>query len=167
MDDPLNRAFAEAPPRRLDRPTGEISQHPTAAMHALTEELESLRAQLLATMASPFFDEGAEAELIPVVKHGTSELGTVKVIARKREPAYEALASIEVRCDHDASADGGDAGGRYEVRAKVAVSRADAAGRAHCERVFAVHEIDGGLQIDSADLKERIADEIRELGKPA
>ncbi len=166
MDDSLNRAFTEAPRRGVDRPAGEVSRHPTAVVHDLTDELQSLRAQLLATIASPFFDDATEAELIPVIKHGHAQVGTVKVIARKRDPTYEAVASIEVRCDQDEPPAGALAGGRYEVRAKVAVSRGGASGRARCERVFAVHEVDGGLQVDSADLKARLADEIRELGKP-
>jgi hypothetical protein len=165
MDDPLNRAFAEAAPRRNKVPPNDIAEHPARHMRDLGGELESLRVQLLATMTSPFFDEGARSEIIPIVKHIASELGTVKVIARKREPAYEAVASVEVRTDRDAS-DARHEAGRYQVRAKLAMAAVDAAGPVRGDLVFAVHEIDGQLRIDTPDLTEKIAQAIREVGKP-
>ncbi len=165
MDDPLNRAFAEATPRRKEMPQAEIAEHRTRHVRSLGTELESVRAQLLAMMASPFFDDGAQAEIIPVVKHSAAELGTVKVTARKREPGYEALASVEVQAGRD-HAEAVDEAGRYLVRAKLAMTSVDRAGHTRRELVFAVHEIDGELRIDGADLKEKIAQAIREVGKP-
>ncbi len=166
MDDPLNRALAEAAPRREDVPPREIAEHRTRHLRELSSELESLRAQLLATMVSPFFDDGAQAHIIPVVKHLTAEVGTVKVIARKREPAYEAVASVEVRSDREPSGAGADAG-HYHVRAKLAMAGVDRAGSTHREFVFAVREDDGRLEVDASDLTEKIALAIRGVGKPA
>jgi hypothetical protein len=165
MDDPLNRAFAEAAPRRKQAPPHDVSEHRTQHLRDLGHELEALRAQLLTTMASPFFDGGAQADIIPVIKHLAAELGTVKVVARKSVPAYEAVASVEIRSERD-QADVDHDGGRYHVRAKLAMTGADALGHARSELVFAVHEVDGRLHVDATDLQEKIAQAIREVGAP-
>jgi hypothetical protein len=145
----------------------DIAEHRTREVHALGGMLETLRLQLLGTLATPFFDEGPRAELFPVIKHGTTEVGTIKVTARKREPVYEATASIEVRCDHDAAGPAQPDTGCYQVRAKAAVACMDARGRTQREFVFAVHEIDGGLDLDVADLEAKLAEALRVIAETA
>src|ERR1700730_13279973 len=99
MSDPLTRALEQAP-RRDDERRGELSHHQAPHAPALGVVLDQLRLQLVEAMEVPFFDAGAVFQSVPVTKHLLSETGAVTIIARKREPAYEAEVSIEVRCDH-------------------------------------------------------------------
>jgi hypothetical protein len=100
MDDPLSRAFSEAPRRHGEEPHRDVSRYRTEHAPPLGEVLESLRVQLVETMALPFFDAGSTLETTPVTTVAHSETGAVTIISRKREPAYEASVSVEVRCDH-------------------------------------------------------------------
>ncbi|HEY4440679.1 MAG TPA: hypothetical protein VGN14_09490, partial [Candidatus Elarobacter sp.] len=123
MDDPLSRALAEAP-HRFDEHRGDVSRHHTDHAPALGAVLAQLRAQLVDALNVPFFDAGVLVETIPVTKHARSAMGAETVAARRREPAYEAEVTIEVRCDLE----GVDAGA-YEVRARARLRCDDRRGR--------------------------------------
>ena len=165
MDDLLSRALTEAPKKKDARARSDVAEHPTRECHTLSVLLEALQAQLRAALDLPFFDGGTSGDTTPVVKNGHAELGTTRVFARKREPAYEATASVEVHCDHDLTARGSRHGGSYLVRARANVRCEDARGRAERDLVFAVHEIGGALEVDAADLRAKIAEAIGSIGK--
>lgn len=165
MDDPLSRALSEAPQRPAARRGRDITEHPTRELHALEAVLRGLQDQLVEAMALPFFDAGLRGDTTPVVKHGTSEQGTTRVLAQKRDPAYEAAISIEVHCDHDPRDDAASDPGRYQVRAKARVTCRDARGVTERETAFAVHEVAGTLCLDAGDLRRRVAEAIHAIGK--
>lgn len=164
MHDPLSRALREAPKNDDGAVRSEVTEYRTPECHALGAMLDTLQAQLCEAMEVPFFDGGLRGDTTPVVKNGHAELGTTRVIARKREPAYEATVSIEVHCDHDPAARGARDAGCYLVRARAHVLCDDARGRSERHDVFGVREIEGALQVDAADLRVRLADAIRSIG---
>jgi hypothetical protein len=164
MDDPLSRALVEAPRGREAEPPDDVSRHRTEHAPPLGEVLENLRLQLYETMALPFFDAGATIETTPVTKVAHSETGGVTIVARKREPVYEATVSVEVRCDHGNIGDRAPDEGRYQVRARASL-RSDQHGR-RIERdlVVMVREIEGRLQLDALSLRDEMAATIRSIG---
>jgi hypothetical protein len=164
MNDPLTRALEEAPDRGDER-RDDISHHRAPHAPALGVVLEQLRGQLVEAMEVPFFDAGAVFQSIPVTKHLLSETGAVTIFARKREPAYEAEVSIEVRCDHVEPADDEADTGAYEVRARAHVRCHDGRGHTECGVAVTVREVDGHLQLDAALLREDLAAAIRAIGK--
>jgi hypothetical protein len=164
MDDQLTRALEEAP-RRGDERRDDVSHHQAPHAPALGVVLDDLRSQLIEAMEVPFFDAGAVFQSVPVTKHLLSEMGAVTIFARKREPAYEAEVSIEVRCDHAEPADDEADTGWYEVRARAHVRCKDARGRTECNVPVTVREIDGRLRLDAALLRDELAAAIRAIGK--
>jgi hypothetical protein len=164
MDDPLSRALSEAPKRDDARWGSGVAEYRTPECHALGTMLEALQVQLCEAIDVPFFDGGLRGDTTPVVKNGHAELGTTRVIARKRDPAYEATVSVEVHCDHDQATRGARDPGSYLVRARAHVRCDDARGRTERHLVFAVHEIGGALELDAADLRAKIAEAIRSIG---
>ncbi len=164
MKDPLSRALEDAP-RRGDERTDDVSHHRTPHAPALGVVLERLRGQLVEAMAIPFFDTDAAVEIVPVTKHLLSEMGAVTIVARKREPAYEAEVSIEVRCDHAEPDDDETDTGAYSVRARAHVLCDDARGRSERRVSVTIREIDGALHLDGALLREDLAAAIRSIGK--
>jgi hypothetical protein len=164
MNDPLTRALEEASRRGDERREG-VSHHQAPHAPALGLVLDDLRSQLVEAMEVPFFDAGAVFQSVPVTKHLLSEMGAVTIFARKREPAYEAEVSIEVRCDHAEPADDQADTGRYEVRARAHVRCEDARGRTECDVPVTVREIGGHLQLDAELLREDLAAAIRAIGK--
>jgi hypothetical protein len=164
MNDPLTRAFEEAS-RRGDERRDDVSHHQAPHAPALGVVLEQLRRQLVEAVEVPFFDAGAVFQSVPVTKHLLSEMGAVTILAHKREPAYEAEVSIEVRCEHAEPADDEADTGRYEVRARAHVRCDDGRGRSECGVPVTVREIDGQLQLDTELLREDLAAAIRAIGK--
>jgi hypothetical protein len=164
MNDQLTRAFEEAP-RRRDERRGDVSHHRAPHAPALGVVLDRLRSQLVEAMEVPFFDAGAVFQSVPVTKHLLSEMGAVTILARKREPAYEAEVSIEVRCDHAEPADDEADTGAYEVRARAHVRCDDGRGRSERGVAVTVRVVDGRLQLDAARLREDLAAAIRAIGK--
>jgi hypothetical protein len=166
MDDPLSRALEDAPqPRRGDERRDEVSHHRSPHAPALGIVLEQLRGQLVEAMAIPFFDAGSGVQMVPVTKHLLSEMGAVTIVARKREPAFEAEVSIEVCCEHAEPADDAADTGVYDVRARSHVRCDDARGRNERGVAVTVREIDGTLHLDVALLREDLAAAIRSIGK--
>ncbi len=164
MDDPLSRALSEAPKRDDARWGSDVAEYRTPDCRALGTMLEALQRQMRAAMDVPFFDAGTHGDTTPVVKNGHAELGTTRVFARKREPAYEATVSVEVHCEHDPDAHGAADPGYYLVRARAQLHSEDARGRTERAFVFAVHEIGGELELDGADLRAKMAEAIRSIG---
>jgi hypothetical protein len=165
MDDPLSRALNEAPKRDDARWANDVAAYRTPECRALGSMLEALQLQLREAMDVPFFDGGASGDTTPVVKNGHAELGTTRVVARKRRPVYEATVSVEVHCDHDPELRGARDPGCYLVRARAHLRCDDARGRNEEAFVFAVHEIGGALELDAADLREKMAGAIHAIGK--
>jgi|SRR5260370_138816 len=164
MNDPLTRALEQAP-RRGGARHDDVSHFRAPHAPALGVVLEQLRRQLVEAMRIPFFDAGIGVESVPVTKHLLSEMGAVTIVARKREPAYEAVVSIEVRCDHAEPADDAADTGAYSLRARAHVSCEDGRGRSERGVAVTVREIDGHLQLDAPLLREDLAAAIRSIGK--
>jgi hypothetical protein len=168
MDDPLSRALHEAPPK-VDEHRDAVSHHHAAHARAFGAVLDDLRAQLVDAMKIPFFDAGLRVEMVPITKHVSAETGAASVIARKHEPAYEASASVEVRCDHPEPGDrraAADAGA-YTVRARASLRCDDDRGRSERAFVLEVHEVDARLLLDADRLRSDLAEAIRSIGTSA
>lgn len=161
-NDPLARAFAEAPVAREPARSG-ITERRTQRARPVGEVLDALRAQAKDAMAGPFFDEGATATSTPVMKRVRSEAGAVEVSAKRREPSVKASVAIDVRCDRD---EHGDAG-RYRIRAEGRVGRDTAGGLIEADVPVSVEaDRDGGLKLDAEGTRAGIADAIRSTGTP-
>ena len=163
MEDPLSRALAEAPHRHDER-RGDVSHHHTAHAPVLGAVLARLRGQLVDALSVPFFDGGIVVDAIPVTKHALAEMGAETVVARKREPAYEAHLTIEVRCDHEEDARGIVDAGAYQVRARGHLRCDDLRGRTERAVPVRVEEIEGVLVLDVAALQDAMAAAIRSMG---
>jgi hypothetical protein len=163
VDDPLSQALADAPQRHDER-RDDVSHHHTPHAPALGTVLTRLREQLVDALNLPFFDGGTAVETTPVTKHALAEMGAETVLARKREPAYEARVTIEVRCDHDEDARGIADAGAYHVRARARLQCDDPRGRTERSVAVDVDEVDGHLCLDVAALREAMAGAIRSIG---
>jgi hypothetical protein len=165
MEDPLSRALVEASGERDEELNADVSRHRTEHAPPLGEVLESLRAQLVEAMALPFFDMGSTIEMTPVTKVAHTETGAATIIARKSDPAYEAVVSVEVRCDHGTLEDRAPDEGRYEVRPRAHLRHEDRGRRTEREVTVVVREIEGRLQLDAPRLRDGMAAMIRSTGK--
>jgi hypothetical protein len=165
MDDPLSRALNEASRGHDEDPHGDVSCYRTEHAPPLGEVLESLRVQLVEAMALPFFDGASTLETTPVTKVAHTETGAATIIARKREPAYEAMVCIEVRCDHGKTGDRAPDAGRYEVRPRAHLRCNDPERVTEREVAVTVREIEGQLHIDTPSLRDEMAEAIRSIGK--
>ena len=164
MNDPLSRALDEAPKARAGGAHRDVASYRTDHAPPLGSVLERLREQLIEALSLPFFDGGASVEMTPVTKHALSEAGAATIVARKREPAYEATVALEVRSDHDAPADAAETG-RYQVAAHAHLRCEDARGRTERAVDVTVHEIEGTLRLDVPHLRAEMAAAIRSIGK--
>ncbi len=164
MRDPLSRALDEAPEVRDRSPVPDVESYRTDHAPPLRAVLDDLREQLIEAMSLPFFDGGADVDMTPVTKRVLSEAGGATIVARKREPAYEAIVDLQVRSDHDAATTASD-GARYQVAARAHLCRDDAEGRVEREVGVTVREIEGALQLDVSHLRAGMAAAIRSIGK--
>ncbi|HEV3089315.1 MAG TPA: hypothetical protein VGX96_19070 [Candidatus Elarobacter sp.] len=165
MRDPLSKALDEAP-EVLPRDTHpDVESYRTDHAPPLGRVLDALREQLIDAMSVPFFDGGSSVETTPVTKRLHSEAGGATIVARKREPAYEATVDLQVRSDHDEPADSD--GGRYQVAAHAHLRCDDARGPMEREVEVVVREIDGTLQLDVLHLRAEMAAAILAIGKSA
>jgi hypothetical protein len=162
MDDPLSRALDEARDHD-EEPHFDVSRHRTEHAPPLGEVLESLRVQLVEAMTLPFFDAGSTLEMTPITTVARTETGAVTIISRKREPAYEARVSVEVRCDHGGTADRAPDAGRYEVRARAHLRCNDSGRLTERDVAVIVREIEGRLQLDVPRLRDDMAATIRSI----
>jgi hypothetical protein len=162
MMDPLSRALDEASevPDRDSHP--EVESYRTDHAPPLRTVLDELREQLIEAMSLPFFDGGTNVNMTPITKRSLSEAGAATIVARKREPAYEATVDLQVRSDHDAPKSDG---GRYQIAASAHLYCEDARGRIEREVDVIVHEIEGTLQLDVSRLRAGMAEAIRSIGK--
>jgi hypothetical protein len=146
----------EDPPEVVDAP----SRHPQPVVTVLAE----LQTQALDVLSEPFFDDAPSIETIPVTKRAASEVGGVRVNAKRRQPYVEATVSVEVKCDRDdAAADSGI----YHVRARGTLARVGE-GRKVEREFFVPVERDGDagrLTLDLNELKNEIATAIRSSGE--
>ena len=164
MNDPLSRALDEAPAASTGGARRDVASYRTEHAPPLGAVLERLREQLVEALSLPFFDGGSSVEMTPVTKHALSEAGAATIVARKREPAYEATVALEVRSDHDAAADAAETG-RYQVAARAHLRCEDARGRTERALDVTVHETGGTLHLDVVHLRAEMAAAIRSIGK--
>ena len=158
--DQLTRPLEETPVARKRGSPSDVSEQPTARAQPVGQVLEGLQAQAKDAMPDSFFDDGATTKTTPVVKRMRSEVGTVEVSAKRRHPNLRASVAIDVRCDRDEE---GDAG-RYQVRAGGHVARESKEGLIVGVNVpvsVEVHDADGGLKLDSDEMRHDIANAIR------
>jgi hypothetical protein len=160
--DPLTRALEETPIARKNTSQSDVIEEPTSRAQPVGEVLETLQAQAKDAMLGAFFDDGATTKTTPVTKRMRSEVGTVEVSAKRRDPNVQASVAIDVRCDRDEE---GDAG-RFQVRAEGHVGRESKEGLVEAQAPFSVevHDADGGLKLDSDEMREGIANAIRLTG---
>jgi hypothetical protein len=163
MNDPFSRAPDEAPERRDPSTGGELTVYPTEHAPPLGTVLDGLREQLLEALALPFFDGGSSVQMTPVTKHALSEAGAATIVARKREPVYEATVALEVCSDHQSAADRAETG-RYQVSARAHLRCEDAGGRRHRDVRVTVQEIGGSLQLDVPHLRAEMTAAIHAIG---
>jgi hypothetical protein len=88
MDDPLSRALSAAGPVEPDAP---YRSQPIA------ETIERLRSQIHTVLNEHFFDAGVEDEPVPLVHHTLIDSGSIRMTARRAEPAYEAEVTVDIR----------------------------------------------------------------------
>jgi hypothetical protein len=163
--DLLTRALAEAPVARKKTSQGEVTEQITPRAQPVSQVLEALQAQAKEAMAGSFFDEGATAKSTPVTKRARSEAGTVEISAKRRDPSVKASVAIDVRCDRDEESDAG----RYQVRAQGHLGRESEAGVVEADvsvPVSVERDADGGLKLDSEQMRTGMADAIRSTGTP-
>jgi hypothetical protein len=96
MDDPLSRALSEP-----------ASAAPAASCNTgpIGETLETLRRQILAVLNEHFFDAGVVDEAVPVVHATFIDSGSIRIVARRAEPAYETSVAVNVRSMRNAAND--------------------------------------------------------------
>jgi len=114
--DPLTRALEETPVARKKTSPSDVVEQLTPRAQPVGEVLETLQAQAKDAMPCSFFDDGATTKTTPVTKRMRSEVGTVEVSAKRRDPNVQASVAIDVRCDRDDESDAG----RCQVRTEVA-----------------------------------------------
>jgi hypothetical protein len=160
---PLTRALdAETPVSRKRTSRGDVTERPTPRAQPVGEVLENLQAQAKDAMPGSFFDEGATTKTTPVTKRVRSEAGTVEVSAKRRDPNVQASVAIDVRCDQDEKSDAGC----YQVHAEGHVGRKSKEGLIEAEFPVEVQvrDADGGLKLDSEEMRNEIAKAIRSTG---
>ena len=89
-----------------------------------------------------------------------SEVGTIEVGAKRRDPNVQASVTIDVRCDQDEESDAG----RYQVRTEGHVAREGKEGLVEAKVPVSIEVNDGGLKLDSDEMQEEIANAIRSTG---
>jgi hypothetical protein len=164
INDPLSRALKDAPEIRTGGARRDVASYRTDHVPPLGSVLDGLRKQLIEAMSLPFFDGGANIEVTPVIKRALSEAGAATIVARKREPQYEATVALDVRSDHAAYPAAADIG-RYQVAAHAFLRCNDARGRSERQVEVTVDEIGGRLQLDVTRLRADMAAAIRSMGK--
>jgi hypothetical protein len=149
MDDPLSQALAEA---TFEAPAASFNERP------IRETLETLRKQILAVLNEHFFDAGVIDEAIPLVHHTLIDSGSIRIAARRADPAYEASVSIDVRCVRTAAA----AGERYELEAAGVLRRVrESHPSEHAFRIEIVPQSDGTRSVNAVALTNELAAAIR------
>ena len=149
MDDPLSRALSEA---------SASGPEPSFDARPLGETLETLRRQILAVLNDHFFDAGVVDEAIPLVHHTLIESGSIRIVARRTEPAYEATVAVHARCVRA----GKDETDRYEIEAGGVLRRLRGGHPAeHAFRIDIVPERDGTRSLDTVALTAELTGAIR------
>jgi hypothetical protein len=149
MDDPLTAALAES-----------TSPTPPASFNArpLGETLDTLRRQILTVLNQHFFDAGVVDEAIPLLHHTLIDSGSIRIAARRAEPAYEASVAVNVRSVRAATSDAG----HYEIEATGVLRRVRE--RHPGEHFFCIEivpEADGTRSVNTAAFTTELTTAIR------
>jgi hypothetical protein len=148
MEDPLSRALSESAPH---------AQLVSFDARPLGETLETLRGQILAVLNEHFFDAGVVDADIPLLHHSLIESGSIRIFAKRTEPAYEASISVDARC---VRADAGDAP-HYEIEATGVLRRLRSVHSGeHLFRIAIVPGADGTRSVDNLALTRELAEAI-------
>jgi hypothetical protein len=149
MDDPLSQALSESPPpARLASFDG----------RPLGETLDTFRQQILAVLNEHFFDAGVVTEDIPLLHATLIDSGSIRISARRADPAYEATVSVNVRCvrmdEHDVA--------HYEIEADGVLRRLRSGHPGeHTFPIEIVPAMDGTRSVDAAALTKELSAAIR------
>jgi hypothetical protein len=148
MDDPLSRALTETTPAA---PVASPGTRP------IGETLESLRHQILAVLNEHFFDAGVLDETIPLVHTTFIDSGSIRIVARRAEPAYEASVAVNVRSLRA----GQDDAGHDEIEATGVLRRLrERHPGEHAFRIEIAPESDGTRSVNTAALTAELTNAI-------
>jgi hypothetical protein len=149
MDDPLSQALSEPAP---------ATPATSCSMRPIGETLETLRRQILTVLNAHFFDAGVVDEAIPLVHATFIDSGSIRIVARRAEPAYEASVAVNVRSVRAAT---GDAD-HDEIEATGVIRRLrERQWDEHAFRIEIVSESDGTRWVDAAALTAELTTAIR------
>ena len=149
MDDPLSHALSQS-----------SSSVPPASFEArpLRETLEALRRQILAVLNEHFFDAGVVDEAIPVLHHTLIDSGSIRIVARRNEPAYEASVAVNARSLRAAK----DDADRYEIEASGVLRRLrESHSGEHAFAIEIVPDADGSRSVNAIALTTELTIAIR------
>ena len=117
------------------------------------ETLESLRRQILAVLNEHFFDAGVVDEAIPLLHATFIDSGSIRIVARRAEPAYEASVAVNVR-----NLRGGNDPDRDEIEATGVIRRLrEHRSGEHAFRIEVVPESDGTRSVNAAALTAELS----------
>jgi hypothetical protein len=149
MDDPLSQALSEGPPpARLASFDG----------RPLGDTLDTFRQEILAVLNEHFFDAGVVTEDVPLLHAPLIDSGSVRISARRADPAYEAAVCVNIRCvrrdEHDVA--------HYEIEADGVLRRLRSGHPGeHAFPIEIVRAADGTRSVDTAALTRELAGAIR------
>jgi hypothetical protein len=153
MDDPLSRALSES---TSDPPPAAVNTRP------IGETLATLRRQILSVLNEHFFDAGVFDEAVPLLHHTLIDTGSIHIVARRAEPAYEAAVTINVRSRR---ADPGDVT-HEEIEACGVLRRLrETHPGEHALGIAIVQEADGTRSVDTAAFTIELAAAIRRFAE--
>jgi hypothetical protein len=149
MADPLSRALSES---TAGEPPVAFDPRPIA------ETIDTLRGQIRAVLDEHFFDAGIADEAIPVLHATLIDSGSIRISARRADPAYEAVVVVDAR---SVSADKDEAQ-RFEIEAKGILRRLRAGHSSeHAFAIAIVPAADGTRAIDAAAFTAELTAAIR------
>jgi hypothetical protein len=149
MQDPLSQALSESPP---PAPLASYDARP------LADTLDALRSQILTVLNEHFFDAGVVTEDVPLIHHTMIDSGSIRICARRAEPAYEADVIVDARC---VRTDGSDAL-YYEIEASGVIRRVRSVHPGeHVFRIGVVPAADGTRSIDAPAFTRELTGAIR------
>jgi hypothetical protein len=149
MDDPLSQALSE---RTSAAPATTFEARP------LGETLEALRRQILAVLNEHFFDAGVVDEAIPLIHHTLIDSGSIRIVARRAEPAYEASVAVNARSVRAAK----DDAGYYEIEATGMLRRLrESHSGEHAFAIEIVPDAEGSRSVNAVALTTELTNAIR------
>jgi hypothetical protein len=149
MNDPLSQALT---------PSTSVPPAASFGVRPLRETLEALRHQILTVLNEHFFDAGIVDEAIPVLHHTLIDSGSIRIVARRAEPAYEASVAVNARSVRS----GKDDADRYEVEANGVLRRLrESRSGEHAFAIEIVPDADGSRSVDAVALTTELTRAIR------